>query len=956
MDKIKSFLKFLRNHPRYSHKIAHVEEIPPHEAEFSQLTKPFPPAINHYLRAQRISRLYSHQVEAIEAIRRGRNVVVTTATGSGKTLIYNLSVWEEILKSPKVRALYIFPTKALTQDQLDSIREFTAFGKPGEVSAQIYDGDTSAYERRKIKKNLPHILLTNPDMLQMGILPFHSAWKDFLTGLRFVILDELHTYRGIFGTHTSHIIRRLKRILEVYGSKPQFIASSATIDTPEEFAQDLTGERFVRVSRDGAPSGKKYFVLWESELSPYTEAAEIFLNCLDQGLKIILFTKSRRITELLISWIKEDRPDLFSKVASYRAGYLPAERRAIEADLFRGKLAGVISTSALELGIDVGTLDCCILLGYPGTVISTWQRGGRVGRGQKDALIIMVALNDALDQYFLRHPQDFFSRKWERMIISLKNEPIACEHLPCAAVEYPLSLEKDASIYPENFSLCLDRLEKSGELFLDREGKRWFSRKKYPQRGINIRSIGETYTIINLKTGKVMGDIDETRLYHECYPGAIYLHRSKEYEILHLDETTRCVYARRRDVDYYTQVSSWEKIEILELEQKKDFGSSRVLLGKVRVTEQVTGFEKRRKGDRSLISEHSLSLPERSFETVSLWLEIPSDLDERLVAKGLDFAGALHAVEHATIAIFPLKVTCDRQDVGGYSFPFHLQTQSAAIFIYDGYPGGVGLTEEAFPIARDLFQTTLKLVEDCPCGHGCPSCCHSPKCGSGNRPLDKRGAILLLRSLLSAEPRALPEEERHLSFLGREKILPRKTAENPEDIIFFDLETQKSAEEVGGWDNKRAMRISVAVTYNLRKARFDVFTEDKIGDFLQELLVADLIIGFNIKRFDYVVLSRYTPFDLGRVPTLDILEVVRKHLGFRLSLDHLSRITLGSGKIGTGLDALRWFKEGRMDRLTDYCKHDVKVVKELYEYGKENGYLLFEDRNKRTLRIPVSWK
>ncbi len=956
MDKTKSFLKFLRNHPRYSHKIAHVEEIPAHKAEFNELSRPFPPAITHYLQAQRIPRLYSHQVEAIEAVRGGKNVVVTTTTGSGKTLIYNLSVWEEILKSSKIRALYVFPTKALTQDQLDSIREFAAFYKDGEVTAQIYDGDTSAYERRKIKKNLPHILLTNPDMLQMGILPFHSAWKDFLSGLRFVILDELHTYRGIFGTHTSHIIRRLKRILELYGSKPQFIASSATIDTPEEFAQDLTGERFVRVSHNGAPSGKKYFVLWESELSPYTEASEIFLNCLDQGLKTILFTKARRITELLISWIKEERPDLSSKLASYRAGYLPAERRAIEADLFGGKLAGVISTSALELGIDVGTLDCCILLGYPGTVISTWQRGGRVGRGQKDALIIMVALEDALDQYFLRHPQDFFSRKWEKMIISPKNEPIACQHLPCAAVECPLSLEKDASVYPENFSLCLNLLEKRGELFRDGEGKRWFSRKKYPQRDINIRSIGETYTIINLKTGKVMGDIDETRLYHECYPGAIYLHRAEEYEILHLNETTRCVYARRRDVDYYTQASSWEKIEILDSQDKKEFGPLKVLLGKVRVTEQVTGFEKRRKGDRSLISEHSLNLPERSFETVSLWLEIPSDLDERLAAKGLDFAGALHAVEHATIAIFPLKVTCDRQDVGGYSFPFHLQTKTPAIFIYDGYPGGVGLAEEAFPVARDLFQTTLKLMEDCPCESGCPSCCQSPKCGSGNRPLDKRGAILLLRSLLSAQPKAVSEEAKEMPLSSKQETLQEKAAQNPEDVIFFDLETQKSAEEVGGWDNKRAMRISVAVTYNLRKGRFEVFTEDKIGDLLQELLVADLIIGFNIKRFDYVVLSRYTRFDLGKVPTLDILEVVRKHLGFRLSLDHLSHITLGYGKIGTGLDALRWFREGRMDKVIQYCKYDVKLVKELYEYGKEHGYLLFKDRSERTLRIPVSWR
>ncbi|MFQ6067903.1 MAG: Zn-binding domain-containing protein, partial [bacterium] len=300
--------------------------------------------------------------------------------------------------------------------------------------------------------------------------------------------------------------------------------------------------------------------------------------------------------------------------------------------------------------------------------------------------------------------------------------------------------------------------------------------------------------------------------------------------------------------------------------------------------------------------------------------------------------------------------TCDRHDVGGYSFPFHLQTQSSAIFIYDGYPGGVGLAEEAFPRAKDLFQTTLNLIQDCPCEKGCPSCCQSPKCGSGNRPLDKRGAILLLKSLLSSKPKAVSEELTEAPLFSKPKTPQGKPAYSLEDIVFFDLETQKSAEEVGGWENKRAMRLSVAVTHNLRKGKFEVFTEDNVGELLQELLVANLIIGFNIKRFDYAVLSRYTPFDLEKVPTLDILEVVKKHLGFRLSLDHLSQSTLGYGKTGTGLDALRWFREGRMDKLTEYCKHDVKIVKELYEYGREHGYLLFKDRNERTLRIPVSWK
>jgi len=952
VDKIKEILEFLKQSPRYANRVAHIEQIPSRKAQYATPEIPFPEPINRYLFSCKLERLYRHQAEAIDAIRKGKNVIVTTPTASGKTLIYNLCVWESIVKDPGARALYIFPTKALTQDQLDTIREFITFSTNVEIRSEIYDGDTSAYRRRRIKKTLPHILLTNPDMLQMGILPFHSSWKDFLSNLRFIILDELHTYRGIFGTHVAHILRRLKRVLELYSCKAQFIASSATIDSAQRFARDITGEEFVAITNDGSPSGKKYFVLWDSKASPYTEACEVFQRCLDQGLKTILFTKSRRATELVSSWIKQERPDLSSKVASYRAGYLPSERRAVEADLFGGKLQGVISTSALELGIDVGSLDCCILLGYPGTVISTWQRSGRVGRGEKDALIIMIALDDALDKYFLRHPREFFSREWERMVISLKNEPIACEHLPCAAAEYRLS-ENDKMRYGENFHSCVEALERQGILLRDKEAKRWYASRRYPQRHINIRSIGERYSIIDLGTGKVMGDVDETRLYHECHPGAVYLHRAQEYEIVHLNESARCVYAQQRDVGYYTQPNSWQKIDILQVEKQKQFDQFRVYLGKVRVTEQVTGFEKRRKGDQSLIAEHPLILPERSFETMSLWVGVPSDVAEG--TKGIDLAGSLHAIEHATIAIFPLKVTCDRQDLGGYSLSFHVQTRTAAIFIYDAYPGGVGLTERAFDIFKELFQTSLALIKSCPCINGCPSCIQSPNCGSGNRPLDKRGAILLLGRLLSAKQMDI-EKKIKQAGLPEEKLMDHKRAvASTKSIVFFDIETQKSAEEVGGWQNKCLMRLSVAITYNAAKARFGIFTENNVEDLLQELLEADLVVGFNIKSFDYEVLSRYTAFDFTKIPTLDILEDVTNYLGFRLSLEHLCQTTLGCGKSGNGLDAIRWFEEGNMEKLVEYCKHDVKLVKELYEYGVENGFILFKNRDERILRIPVDW-
>jgi len=952
INKIDSFVKFLSTHSDYSKRIVHIEKIPPREENLKKINWSLPELLKNYLKEAGIDRLYLHQTEAIEKIREGKNVVITTTTGSGKTLIYNLCVWESILRHPETRALYLFPTKALTQDQLGIIEKFTSSIPHLEFTASVYDGDTSAYRRKKIRENPPHILLTNPDMLQMGILPFHSSWRRFLSKLNFIILDELHTYRGVFGTHVAHILRRLKRILKFYGSSPQFIASSATIEEPEEFAESLTNEKFVAITEDGSPAGKKYFILWNSQTSPYTEATELFAESLRFGLKSILFTKSRRATELVYSWLNEGYKKISSRISSYRAGYLPSERRNIEKALFSGKLKGIISTSALELGIDVGELDCCILLGYPGTIISTWQRGGRAGRGKKDALIVMIALDDALDQYFLRHPRDFFSRGWEKIIINVKNEVITCEHLICAASEIPLSSE-DKNIYGKNFFYAVKFLEKKGNLLRDKEGSRWYSRGKYPQRGLNIRSIGETYSIINLETNKIIGQIDETRVYNETYPGAIYLHRMEEFEIVNIDETTKCIYAYPRFVDYYTQSSSREEIEIISLEKERKIGKFGLCLGKIKVTRQITGFEKIKKDNNVLISEHFLNLPEQSFDTVSFWLKIPPEMRERMHLKGINFHGAIHALEHATIAILPLKITCDRNDIGGYSFLFHFQTKTPTVFIYDGYPGGLGLAEEAFKIPVELFKTTLELVEKCACKTGCPSCIHSPRCGSRNRPLDKEGAISLLKDIVLA----FSQEN------GKEIIIPENLSmvESPKkpnfekEIIFFDLETQKIAQEVGGWNYKELMRLAIGITYNLKDNKFRVYRESEVGKLLKEILQADKVVGFNIKRFDYAVLSRYTSFDFSKIDTLDLLEVVEKQIGSRLSLDHLAKVTLGYGKIGNGLEAVRWFKEGKIERVINYCKHDVKLTKELYEYGKKNGYLLFKDKYERILRIPVNW-
>lgn len=668
--------------------------------------------------------------------------MVTTPTGSGKTLVYNFSFFRTLLKDT---ALYIFPTKALTQDQLLTIRQLTSSVPELDVSAKIYDGDTPSWERKKIKQNFPHIILTNPDMLQLAILPYHRSWRDFLSKLKFIVLDEVHTYKGVFGTHVAHIMRRLRRITENYGGRPQYILSSATIDSANRFAEQLIGQKFSWVKESGAPSGKKYFILWDSMLSPYTEGIQLLARCIRENLRTILFTRTRKGVELLLSWIKEGYPELSLKVAPYRAGYLPEERREIESSLFSGSLSGVLATSALELGIDVGTLDCCILLGYPGSITSTWQRVGRVGRGTKDALIFLIAFDDALDQYFLKHPEDFFSRGWERVFLNFENEPITLKHLICSAAESPICLS-DKSYYGKTLPTFLEKLEGEGKLL--RENGRWFAKEEMPQRRVNIRTTGKTYRIVDGRTGKLLGEVDEMRVFRECHPSAIYLHRGQPYEVLDLDTEEQKVIAQGKETDYYTQPSFWEKIQVLSVERQKLAGKFPVKLGKVKVSQKVTGYERRAKEDKAFINKHKLNLPAYSFKTISLWLEIPFSVSEQLRERGADVAGSLHATEHGIISIFPIKVFCDRQDIDGYNLYLHDKTKSPCIFIYDTYPGGVGLSARAFEIAGELFSSTLKLIKGCPCEDGCPSCIQSPRCGSGNQPLDKRGAVMLLEEII----------------------------------------------------------------------------------------------------------------------------------------------------------------------------------------------------------------
>lgn len=926
----------------------HLEVIPPKEARYGQLSSPLPPPLQNALSPQGIDRLYIHQVQAIEAVRRGHHTLVVTGTASGKSLVYQLPALEAILQEPKARALFLFPIKALEQDQLKSLQNLIPWGF--DIKAAILDGDAPSSKRVQLREDPPHILITNPDFLHVSLLPHHEAWKVLFQNLRYVVLDELHTYKGIFGSHIAHVIRRLRRIAAHYGSNPQFITSSATIANPKELAETITGLPFTLIQEDGAPRRGKRFLLLGPKESPYTAATDLLLRCIKKGLKTIAFAKARKIAELIYMWAKETDEELAERIRPYRAGYLPKERREIEQGLFSERLSGVVATSALELGIDVGGLDACILVGYPGSIASTWQRGGRVGRGKREALIALVALPDALDQYFLRHPEDFFSRSFESAIIDPQNFRILADHLVCAADELPLRpLEGD--LYGEASLRVIEVLHVEGKLSLSADGREWYSRRRRPQLRVNIRSIGEGYPIVD-PSGRSIGTVDGVRALHECHEGAIYLHQGRQYEVTKLDLEQKKVIAQRTEVDYYTQALSEKETEILSTESIRQVRASSCFFGSLKVTEQVTGYEKRRTLGQEKIGSYPLELPPQVFETKGLWIEVPEGLRDLVLRRGHHFMGGIHALEHAMIALFPLYALCDRSDVGGISYAFHPQIGRPAIFIYDGYPGGIGLASRGYTVLEELLEKTWELLNDCPCEEGCPSCIHSPKCGSGNKPLDKAAALMTASGLLGrlqweAGPplRSAPQ--------GVERA--ERTQREHRKVIVLDVETKRSAEEVGGWEHREKMGLAAAVTYDLSEGRFRIYTEERVKELLEELQSADLIIGFNLKRFDFSVLKGYTDLDLSLIPTLDILECIERRLGFRLSLNHLAQETLNEAKTADGLQSLRWYKAGELEKVIEYCKADVALTKKLYEFGREHGYLLYRDHRGRSVRLPVDF-
>jgi len=745
---VESFLRLLESNPVYRARVVHVESSGPEPPEFGTLETPLDDALAAYLKAGGI-RLYSHQCAAINLIRSGKNVIITTPTASGKTLAFNIPVFGALARDPDARALYLYPTKALTNDQLATLGGMERFTGIGTRPA-IYDGDTPQSKRAVIRES-SRIVLSNPHELH-HVLSWHAKWSPFLSGLRYVVIDEAHRYRGVFGSHIALLIRRLMRLCRHYGSCPQFVLSTATLANPVEFAARLTGRQFEHVDNDGSPRGRRHFVLYNpfydgiGDRSTHQETKDLLVSCVKEDLQALCFTGSRKMAELITVWAREDLRRksalLADAVAAYRAGYLPEERRSIERRLKEGSMKGVVSTNALELGIDVGSLDAVLISGFPGTMMSARQQAGRAGRRGGESLAILVAQGDPLDQYFMHHPDAFFGRSHEHAIVDTGNPYIVSGHLLCAAAELPLDEVNDQEVFealpgllPELASHDLVRKTSRGWVYAGR-GR--------ATDAVHLGGVpGETFRI--LCNGRLLETMDRGQAFREAHEGAIMLHQGETYVVTEMDLGHHTIRVAPTEVDYYTQPLKDVDLRILETLGKRTISGAACFFGDVEVCEQYTGYKIKR-GD-TIIGMEPLSLPPLEFRTKAFWIVPDTETERKLSGSTFDPAGGLHGAEHAIIALMPLHVMCDRWDIGGLSSPAFGEEGRPVIFVYDGYEGGIGLAEKAFGLLPDLLQTSYELVRDCRCEAGCPSCIYSPKCGNDNQPLDKDAAVLILREL-----------------------------------------------------------------------------------------------------------------------------------------------------------------------------------------------------------------
>jgi DEAD/DEAH box helicase domain-containing protein len=687
-------------------------------------------------------RLYAHQRAVWDAAQRGEHVIVTTGTASGKTLAFNLPVLDAIAREPKTRALYLYPTKALAQDQF---RALAGYRVPRLLPA-IYDGDTPTEHRRQIRR-AANVILSNPDMLHVGVLPNHDRWGDVLANLRYVVVDEAHVYRGVFGSHVANVLRRLKRIAGIYGASPQFILASATISNPGELATLLVGERFTVIGDDAAPRAERTVVLWNPPLldaelglrgSALAEAAKLQAQLVERGLRTLTFAKSRKAAELIHRFTAERLGD-DRHLSPYRAGYTPQQRRDIERRLAEGDLLGVSATNALELGIDVGLLDAVISVGFPGTVASLRQQWGRAGR-RGSGLAVLVASEDALDQYFMRQPDTLLGRRVEAAILDHANPRVLAGHVRAAAYEAPIT-EEDTDFVEAARNDPLLRRTPAGIVWAGRE---------HPAAQVPLRSTdADSFAVVDGTTGALLGLVERGRAYATVHEGAVYLHLGESYLVRELDLTAMHAIVEPFDGNWYTQAKKETMTRIVEALRTELRCGLELSFGTVEVTEQVVAYERRTIASQERIELVQLDLPETSFTTEAIWyLPQPHQLAE--LDEMPKLLGTLHAAEHAMIAILPLWAMCDRWDIGGLSTNIHPQTGRPTVFVYDGHPGGVGITERGFEEFEGWVADTAAMIRGCPCHDGCPSCVQSPKCGNLNDMLDKAGALTFLERLTRA--------------------------------------------------------------------------------------------------------------------------------------------------------------------------------------------------------------
>ncbi|MHA2332481.1 MAG: DEAD/DEAH box helicase [Candidatus Hodarchaeales archaeon] len=748
MDRI---INNLKSHEHFGDRITHIENLPPKNATHGKLGKPLPPSINNYLTKKRI-KLYEHQCKVIDVLRDEKNCIITTPTASGKTLAFIIPIFESLEQNKNATALFLYPTKALTNDQLHVLKDFERISGIT-VKPETYDGDTPTSKRPRIRST-SRIIISNPYELHQ-VLPWHAKWESFLSNLHFVVIDEAHQYRGVFGSSIAFLIRRLLRICHYNGSNPQFILSTATIANPMEFAEKLCGEPFTLIDQDSSPKGQKYFILYNpyhdnvGELSVHQETTKLFTYFVKNDMQTLCFTISRKMAELVTLWSRnsllESEEYLSNEITTYRAGYLPKERRIIEQNLKNGVLRGVVSTNALELGIDVGTLDSVIISGFPGTIVSTWQQAGRAGRGINESIATLVAFENPLDQYFMKYPRTFFDKSHENAILDLKNPYITAGHVLCAAAEMPIEIAEDGEYFGEELEELLVNL--ADQHLVQKTPRGWVYAST--GRATTLVNLGNIFSIVFkvIYEGKILETMDLTQAMTEAHVGAVLLHQGETYLVEKLDLKRKMINVTQKDVDFYTQVMKLVDVAILEELEKRKINELTFHYGEVSVTEEIIGY--RIKKYDKVIRTEPLQLPSVNFGTMGIWFTIPADIHQETKKRKFNVTGSLHGIEHAMIGLMPFYLMCDRRDIGGVSIAMHPNTLKPTIIVYDGVEGGIGLTEKALSLIEEIFRMTYKHVKDCLCSNGCPSCMYSPNCGSGNEPMDKQGGLFILEELLA---------------------------------------------------------------------------------------------------------------------------------------------------------------------------------------------------------------